>query len=114
VFIDRSVYAAIWDVYPVSPGHALIVPKEHVAEWSSASTELQQELTAAIAVVQSEIEKLYQPDGYNVGFNSGAAAGQTVNHLHIHIIPRYLGDLPDPRGGVRWVIPDKANYWSES
>ena len=53
----------------------------------------------------------HQPDGYNIGINDGAAAGQTVPHLHIHLIPRYLGDLPDPCGGVRWLIPDKARYW---
>ena len=57
------------------------------------------------------LDASHQPDGYNIGINDGAAAGQTVPHLHIHLIPRYLGDLPDPRGGVRWLIPDKARYW---
>ncbi|MDV7390058.1 HIT domain-containing protein, partial [Arthrospira platensis SPKY1] len=59
------------------------------------------------------VSSQYSPDGYNIGINDGPAAGQTVPHLHIHLIPRYKGDLPDPRGGVRWVIPTKADYWSE-
>lgn len=58
------------------------------------------------------ISQSYRPDGYNVGINNGAAAGQTVPHVHIHVIPRYDGDVEDPRGGVRWVIPSKANYWA--
>jgi len=58
------------------------------------------------------LEMEFKPDGYNIGINDGAAAGQTVPHLHIHLIPRYIGDRPDPRGGVRWIIPEKADYWS--
>ncbi len=61
---------------------------------------------------KSVIEMEFKPDGYNIGINDGAAAGQTVPHLHIHLIPRYIGDRPDPRGGVRWIIPEKADYWS--
>jgi diadenosine tetraphosphate (Ap4A) HIT family hydrolase len=101
----------LWDSYPVSPGHALIVPKPHVSDWFAAPAELQAELSGLIETAKTEIEKQHQPDGYNVGFNAGTAAGQTVDHLHIHIIPRYAGDLEDPRGGVRSVIPDKAVYW---
>jgi diadenosine tetraphosphate (Ap4A) HIT family hydrolase len=66
-------------------------------------------LDAAKAVVSFE----FRPDGFNIGINDGAAAGQTVPHLHIHLIPRYKGDLPDPRGGVRWLFPEKADYWSK-
>ena len=65
-------------------------------------------LDGAKAVLEHE----FSPDGYNIGINDGAAAGQTVPHLHIHLIPRYNGDSPDPRGGVRWIVPDKADYWS--
>jgi diadenosine tetraphosphate (Ap4A) HIT family hydrolase len=71
-------------------------------------------MTAAIAEVRACIEKEHSPDAYNIGVNSGTAAGQTVPHVHIHVIPRYEGDVDDPRGGVRWVVPAKANYWSES
>jgi len=113
IFLDADLYWAMWDAYPVSPGHALVIPKQHFADWSAAPTYLQHELTAAISQVQAEIAKLHQPDGFNVGFNSGAAAGQTVGHLHIHVIPRYLGDMSDPRGGVRHVIPAKGNYLVE-
>lgn len=60
------------------------------------------------------LDNEFSPDSYNIGINDGKHAGQTVNHLHIHLIPRYKGDVPDARGGVRWVIPDKADYWSKS
>ncbi len=61
--------------------------------------------------MKRDLDREHHPDGYNVGFNAGEAAGQTVMHLHVHIIPRYKGDSPDPRGGIRWVIPEKAKYW---
>jgi diadenosine tetraphosphate (Ap4A) HIT family hydrolase len=60
------------------------------------------------------IQAEYQPDGFNIGINDGPTAGQTVPHLHIHLIPRYTEDGVDPRGGVRWLVPDKADYWSKS
>jgi diadenosine tetraphosphate (Ap4A) HIT family hydrolase len=63
--------------------------------------------------VKAALDKELKPDGYNIGINGGAAAGQTVMHLHIHLIPRYAGDRADPRGGVRWIIPEKAAYWSK-
>ena len=71
------------------------------------------ELCMAISDLQLVIEQHYQPDGYNIGINSGKAAGQTVAHLHVHIIPRYEGDVDDPKGGIRWVLPTKADYWSD-
>jgi diadenosine tetraphosphate (Ap4A) HIT family hydrolase len=64
-----------------------------------------------LSVCQSELDALYSPAGYNIGINDGAAAGQTVPHVHMHLIPRYAGDVEDPRGGVRWVVPNKARYW---
>jgi len=97
----------------VSPGHTLIVPNRHVATWFEATPEEQQALLEAIAEARRRIEKNHAPDGYNIGINSGEAAGQTVRHLHVHVIPRYAGDVTDPRGGVRWVIPDKAAYWED-
>jgi len=113
VFIDTAHWYAMWDAYPVSPGHALIIPKLHIEHWFDAAEQLQGELTKAIDVVRSRIDSRHSPDAYNVGFNAGEAAGQTVFHLHIHVIPRYSGDVPDPRGGVRAVVPDKANYLVE-
>ena len=71
----------------------------------------QTEVLSTLRSVKDELVDLYAPDGFNVGFNDGPAAGQTVDHCHVHVIPRYLGDVPDPRGGIRWVVPDKAEYW---
>ncbi len=111
IMLETTNCRVLRDGFPVSSGHALIVPKAHIPDWFSVPTELQHELADLIDLTKQEIEKDHQPDGYNVGFNAGEAAGQTVAHLHIHVIPRYQGDLDDPRGGIRWVLPDKANYW---
>ncbi len=113
VILETTTCRILWDNYPVSPGHALIVPKAHIADWFTAPPALQAELAALIETAKAEIEKHHQPDGYNVGFNAGAAAGQTVFHLHLHVIPRYTGDSDDPRGGVRWAVPGKAAYWGD-
>jgi diadenosine tetraphosphate (Ap4A) HIT family hydrolase len=113
LIVESGSVIALWDGYPVSQGHALIVPKRHVSDWFDASREEKIAIIDIIELVKAEIEKVHRPDGYNVGFNSGRAAGQTVFHLHVHVIPRYDGDSPDPRGGVRWVIPEKAAYWDE-
>ena len=88
----------VWDSYPVSPGHALLVPKRHIASWFDATAEEQRELTDAIPIARETIEQAHQPDGFNVGVNIGSAAGQTVPHVHVHVIPRYSGDMADPRG----------------
>ena len=109
-FLHGPLVRALWDRYPVSAGHALVVPRRHVAGWFDATAEEQRALLEAVAAVRAEIERQHAPDGYNIGVNVGAAAGQTVPHLHLHVIPRYAGDVPDPRGGVRHVIPAKANY----
>lgn len=99
------------DAYPVSPGHTLIIPKRHIGSFFELTTEERNALMALLDQARTELKSSYQPQGYNIGINDGAAAGQTVPHLHIHLIPRYQDDLPDPRGGVRWVIPEKARYW---
>ena len=69
-------------------------------------------LLAMLRHVKALLDEELRPDGYNIGINDGAAAGQTVMHVHMHVIPRYRGDRPDPRGGIRWIIPEKADYWS--
>ncbi len=102
----------MWDGFPVSPGHALIVPRRHAPGWFDATSGEQQELMTSIELVRNVIEEKYRPDGFNIGINVGASAGQTVPHLHVHVIPRYSGDVGDPRGGVRHVIPGKGNYLS--
>jgi ATP adenylyltransferase len=102
---------AVWDRYPVSPGHALVLPFRHVVNgWDGLTVEEQYEILGLIDVVTEEVNELHNPDGYNLGVNSGAAAGQTVNHTHLHVIPRYNGDVEDPRGGVRNIIPGKGAY----
>jgi superfamily II DNA or RNA helicase/diadenosine tetraphosphate (Ap4A) HIT family hydrolase/HKD family nuclease len=101
---------ALRDRFPVSPGHTLVVPKRLVATWFEATREEQHALLALVDEVKRALDLELRPDGYNVGFNAGVAAGQTVAHLHVHVIPRFLGDVPDPRGGVRGVIPGKQKY----
>jgi len=110
VFLDTGLVQAVWDAFPVSPGHALIVPKRHVATWFETNEEEQAAVLDAIAKVRDILEERFSPDGFNIGFNSGESAGQTVFHFHLHVIPRYQGDTPDPIGGVRNVIPGKGNY----
>jgi len=101
----------IRDAYPVSIGHSLIIPKRHMGSWFEASPQERTAMLALLDLAKAAIDQEHQPDSYNIGINDGPAAGQTVPHLHIHLIPRYKGDVPDPRGGVRWVIAGKAKYW---
>jgi len=98
------------DRFPVSRGHALVVPRRLIGSWWEATDQERADMLALVDELKRQLDAELKPDGYNVGFNDGAAAGQTVGHLHIHVIPRYHGDMPDPRGGVRHVIPRKGNY----
>ena len=107
--VNDSAFA-IADRFPVSPGHALVIPRRVVATWWEATAAERADILALVDEVKDRLDAELRPDGYNVGFNSGIAAGQTVGHMHIHVIPRYRGDVPDPRGGVRHVIPGKGNY----
>ena len=106
---NRSAFV-IADRFPVSPGHALVVPRRVIATWWEATDEERTDMLTLVDEVKRQLDAELEPDGYNVGFNAGEAAGQTVDHLHIHVIPRYHGDMSDPRGGVRHVIPSKGNY----
>ena len=110
IFQDKLVIT-LTDGYPISPGHTLIIPKRHIPSLFEATDEEQMALLHALRTAQNKLKQQYSPDGYNIGINDGLAAGQTVMHLHIHLIPRYTGDCLDPRGGVRWIFPDKAAYW---
>jgi len=107
---DRSV--AFRDAYPVTTGHTLVVPARHVASFFDTTVEERMSMFELVEAAKQQLQLEFGPAGYNIGINDGAAAGQTVGHLHIHLIPRYPGDRPDPRGGVRWVIPEKADYWT--
>jgi len=101
---------AIKDAYPVSNGHILIIPYEHTENWFTASEEIRLDMMKALEALKRDLDVEYNPGGYNIGLNCGEIAGQTVMHLHMHLIPRYKGDMEDPRGGVRGVIPSKQKY----
>ncbi len=101
---------AIYDRYPVTPGHSLVVPHRQVATWWDATREEQRAIFELVDLVRTRLQVERAAKAFNVGFNAGALAGQTVAHTHVHVIPRYEGDVPDPRGGIRWVVPSKANY----
>ena len=110
--IDDNISAlAIRDGYPVSAGHTLLIPKRHTASFFDLTEQERGDLLALLDCAKRVLDDEFQPQGYNIGINDGVAAGQTVPHVHVHLIPRFEGDLPDPRGGVRWVIPNKAKYW---
>ena len=111
-FVLASEHAiVIRDGFPVSPGHTLIIPRRHVASFFAVTDAERADLMSLLAAARDELQRQFCPAGYNIGINDGAAAGQTVPHVHVHLIPRYEGDRDDPRGGVRWVLPDKAAYW---
>jgi diadenosine tetraphosphate (Ap4A) HIT family hydrolase len=111
VIMANDYAIALHDRFPITPGHSLIVPKRHISSFFEATREEQKALFDLLAEMRQFLLAERSPDGFNIGINDGAAAGQTVMHLHIHLIPRYLGDMPDPRGGVRWIFPEKAPYW---
>ena len=101
------------DLFPVAQGHTLVVTKAHFENLFEATPEALAGVVAASRRLAHAIRESIAPDGLGVFQLNGAAAGQTVMHLHIHLIPRYAGDRADPRGGVRWIIPEKAAYWSK-
>jgi len=111
ILLENPLAIALSDGFPVSAGHALVVPKRHVADWFDTSPDERLAILELVDEVKRRIDREHEPDGYNVGINIGEAAGQTIFHLHVHVIPRYKGDVDDPRGGIRYVLPDKARYW---
>ena len=102
---------AIADGFPISRGHSLIIPKRHFPSLFEATEEERAALWELLDRTREHLIKQYSPDGFNIGINDGIAAGQTVMHLHIHLIPRFSGDTAEPRGGIRWIMPDEAPYW---
>jgi len=105
---------AIRDGFPVSKGHTLIITRRVVPTWAEATPDERVAVIELAEQVRRALEAELQPDGFNIGVNIGEAAGQTVMHLHVHVIPRWFGDVENPRGGVRHVIPDKADYFAEA
>ncbi|WYJ90015.1 hypothetical protein A5888_001743 [Enterococcus sp. 9E7_DIV0242] len=117
LFCDRDVFVlenelagAFFDKYPVNEGHLLVIPKKHRVDYFELTKEEKRAIDALILKGKDYLEKLYQPDGWNIGCNCGIPAGQSVMHCHIHLIPRYEGDMSKPKGGVRGVIPEKQSY----
>jgi len=113
ILASNELAVVIRDGFPVSPGHTLVVPKRHVASWFDTTPEEQRAVLDLLGKAKLQLDAERSPAGYNIGINDGPAAGQTVRHLHLHLIPRYDGDTEDPRGGVRWVFPHRAAYWKE-
>ena len=110
--ISESDYTVtIRDGFPVSEGHTLIIPKRHVQSFFELQAIEKTAILQALDEAKEALDRELNPDGYNIGINDGEAAGQTVMHLHVHLIPRCKGDTEDPRGGVRHVFPEKAKYW---
>jgi diadenosine tetraphosphate (Ap4A) HIT family hydrolase len=112
ILLGNGLAIALRDAFPISPGHTLIVPRRHVGSFFEATVDERAALLELLDNAKRGLDAEFAPDSYNIGINDGPAAGQTVSHLHIHLIPRYSGDCADPRGGVRWIVPDKADYWS--
>ncbi|HPQ81734.1 MAG TPA: HIT family protein [bacterium] len=106
---DELVFC-ILDRYPVTEGHALVMPRRHVANFFDLTAQEGLALAGMIKKAKAFLDERFKPQGYNVGVNVGRAAGQTIDHVHVHLIPRYDGDMENPRGGVRGVIPKKQKY----
>ncbi len=108
--LENELAVARFDDFPVSDGHLEIIPKRHVKDWWETTKEEKIAIFDLMNEAKKMIDEKYKPDGYNIGMNLGEKAGQSIMHLHVHLIPRYDGDVPNPRGGVRGIIPSKQNY----
>jgi diadenosine tetraphosphate (Ap4A) HIT family hydrolase len=108
---ENHLAAAFPDRYPLNPGHTLIVPRRHEPDFLALTGDEQDAIWRLVREVRAHLDARFQPPGYNLGVNVGEAAGQTVGHAHLHVIPRYPGDVADPRGGIRWIVPARAAYW---
>ncbi len=110
VLFKADTAMAILDSFPISPGHALVIPKRHVADYFELTAEEQNELWQLVNRCKMILQDRFHPDGFNIGINVGEMAGQSVFHVHIHLIPRYKGDMKNPKGGVRHILPGKGYY----
>lgn len=111
IVASNDLALVVRDGFPISPGHTLVIPKRHFGSFFEATVEERDAMLTLLDQARRDIGGELAPDGFNIGINDGPAAGQTVPHLHLHLIPRFEGDVADPRGGVRWVIAEKARYW---
>jgi len=110
IIAESELTLTIMDEFPVSIGHTLILPKRHVSDFFEITPDEHDEMFAALDEARHLLKAEFKPDGFNIGINNGAAAGQSIMHVHMHLIPRYIGDMEDPKGGVRGVIPEKQKY----
>lgn len=110
ILVENEVAWARWDNFPVSKGHLEVVPLRHVASFFELTETEVTGIYDLLKEARQEVEAVFSPDGYNIGLNEGEAAGRTVHHFHLHLIPRYTGDVDNPRGGIRHIIPGKGNY----
>ena len=111
IVLETPAALVIRDAFPVSPGHTLIIPRRHVGSFFETTADERDQLLGLLDAAKRGLEEEMKPVGYNVGINEGEAAGQTVMHLHLHLIPRFTGDTLEPRGGIRWIFPERAAYW---
>ncbi len=110
IIAENDFAIAFYDAFPVNPGHSLIIPKRHVENYFDLTEKKCAAIQDLLKIVQKKVEERFHPDGYNIGVNVNAAGGQSVFHVHMHLIPRFLGDVDNPKGGVRGVIPSKQKY----
>ena len=110
IISESTLTFAIYDKYPVNTGHTLIIPRRHCSSYFELTDEEQISCWQMVNELKTVLTKKYNPDGFNIGININQAAGQTIPHVHIHLIPRFKGDIPEPEGGVRGVIPEKRMY----
>ena len=113
VLAQEELAAALADAFPLTPGHTLIIPRRHEPDFLALTPDEHAAIWRLMAQCRVILDREHRPQGYNLGVNVGEAAGQTVAHAHLHVIPRYAGDVPQPRGGIRWIIPHRARYWTE-
>jgi len=107
---ETELSFVIYDKFPVSKGHILIIPKRHVESYFDLSINEKEDLFTVLDKMKNILDEKYNPNGYNFGVNVGKVAGQSVMHVHLHLIPRYSGDLENPKGGIRGCIPEKMSY----
>lgn len=110
IICESETCVAFYDSFPVSPGHTLIIPKRHEASYFNLTDNERLAMSQMLFEVKQKLDERFHPDGYNIGVNVGEYAGQSVFHCHMHLIPRYKGDVSKPKGGVRGVIPSKQKY----
>jgi diadenosine tetraphosphate (Ap4A) HIT family hydrolase len=113
LLLSSEAAVAFLDAYPISDGHALVVPKRHVSSMYELTATDQQELWDMVSKVRDLLIEHYDVHSFNIGLNDGLEAGQTIEHAHIDVIPRRPGDVDSPKGGVRWIIAEKADYWTK-